>query len=257
MDAILERDVKTAEKTKEASREREEAVRAREFNKNISQNYEKLIGGRAQSTVAYAEPVSERTVEVEPATRREEKPVEFAAPKEAHPLFDGMYFKDGELYSQDTATMEPEVEEKEEEYIAPAPAAATFEEAYQMAASAAHPVQAPDAEEEDALPTRRTLDSIRHDAFTETVENAKLSSYLSSKAKVILMALALVVVAAIVVIAVCTSVINSMGAELARLQAQFTELQSAEAEISAQIRQVTSIESIVEYAQRMGMILAK
>ena len=119
---------------------------------------------------------------------------------------------------------------------------------------------ADDTDEEDALPTRRTMNTLKQVSAqrAETEENAQvgISYMLSSKAKVVLAAIALVIVAALAIICVNTGILNTLDAQIAEVQAVNAELQMNEEAVRTAIEEVMSQENIVEWALSQGMQVA-
>ena len=79
---------------------------------------------------------------------------------------------------------------------------------------------------------------------------------LSSKAKVVLAAIALVIVAALAIICVNTGILNTLDAQIAEVQAVNAELQMNEEAVRTAIEEVMSQENIVEWALSQGMQVA-
>lgn len=166
--------------------------------------------------------------------------VKSEAPAGRRVLFEGITYKNGELYG---------VAQKQES----APAA----EAVAIAAPVAAPVMAPEGEADDAIPTRRTMDTLRR-AEEERVSVARKESVsyaLSSKTKLIIAAVALAIVLVIAIICVNTSIINSLNADIAQLQETSQALASQAAEIEQNIAEVTAWEHVMEFAKQLGMII--
>ncbi len=164
--------------------------------------------------------------------------VKSEAPAGRRVLFEGITYKNGELYG---------VAQKQE--------SAPVAEAVAIAAPVAAPVMAPEGEADDAIPTRRTMDTLRR-AEEERVSAARKESVsyaLSSKTKLIIAAVAIVLVIAI--ICVNTSIINSLNADIAQLQETSQALASQAAEIEQNIAEVTAWEHVMEFAKQLGMII--
>ena len=166
--------------------------------------------------------------------------VKSEAPAGRRVLFEGITYKNGELYG---------VAQKQE--------SAPVAEAVAIAAPVAAPVMAPEGEADDAIPTRRTMDTLRR-AEEERVSAARKESVsyaLSSKTKLIIAAVALAIVLVIAIICVNTSVINSLNADIAQLQETSQALASQAAEIEQNIAEVTAWENVMEFAKQLGMII--
>ncbi len=232
--AVLERTWNSTREETVAIRDeraRLEEAKARAFNGQISNNYARLLYGEPQAT---ATPVMERAPvkESTPADRvASYTPV--TAPASSRRLFDGVTYKDGVIYNA-TATVEAPVETPEVvEKTAP-----TVEET------------------EDSLPTSKTMDTLRRKYNQHEQVSYGTVTELTSKAKLLLATIALVIVVAIAVICVNTSVLNSLNAQIGTLNAQSGELTSEYATLVQQIEDVTSMESVAEFAAQNGMTLS-
>lgn len=174
-----------------------------------------------------------------------------AAPAgEKKQLFEGLTYQNGELIDN-TGTVAP-----------------TYDSSYVPAAPAYAPAQAgvyagtayeDEEDEEDALPTRMTLDAAtRAPQRMETVErseNAVVAFFraLSTKAKVALACVAVVVVAMISLICVNTALLNSAEAAVLSRQEQVQVLAQRAEELQAEIDHYNSEEYINQWAQEHGM----
>ena len=175
-----------------------------------------------------------------------------AAPAaEKKQLFEGLTYQNGELI--DNTVVAPTYDSS---YVPAAPAYAPAEVgAY---AGTAAPVFE-EEDEDDALPTRMTLDAAtRAPQRIETVErqeNAVVGFFraLSTKAKVALACVAVVVVAMISLICVNTALLNSAEAAVLSRQEQVQMLQERADEVQAEIDRYNSEEFINEWAQSQGM----
>lgn len=277
--AVLERKISELEEEQKVSKATAEAQKAFDFNRRISGNYERLMraDGKTLAAEILGEPVAEKTAELtlersvkaapaeeqRTSVRREttaQSPVYQApaypaqasartieAPAYQAPattgrrmLFEGLSYKDGEIIDA-SAPVEAPVRKPAE-----APA-------YRPASA---PVSMPEQEsEEDALPTRRTMDTLRREAVAETSVKAEASFVLSAKAKAVIAAIVLAVIVAIAVICVNTAVINSLNAEISSIESASATLRTQLAGLEDQITNVTSMDSIVAFAQEMGMVL--
>ena len=111
---------------------------------------------------------------------------------------------------------------------------------------------AQEAETEDSLPTRRTMETLRHDA--QKFDRASVMASISAKTKVVLATIALVIIMAITIICINTSLMTSLTADVASLESQAAALQTQASELQANIEEITSEESIVEWAIKNGMV---
>ena len=178
-----------------------------------------------------------------------------AAPAaEKKQLFEGLTYQNGELI--DNTVVAPTYDSS---YVPAAPAYAPAE-AGAYAGTAAPVFEEED--EDDALPTRMTLDAAtRAPQRIETVErqeNAVVGFFraLSTKAKVALACVAVVVVAMISLICVNTALLNSAEAAVLSRQEQVQMLTERAEEIQAQIDHYNSEEFIDQWAQEHGMTRA-
>ena len=176
-----------------------------------------------------------------------------AAPAaEKKQLFEGLTYQNGELIDN-TGTVAPTYDSS---YVPAAPAYAPAE-AGAYAGTAAPVFEEED--EDDALPTRMTLDAAtRAPQRIETVErqeNAVVGFFraLSTKAKVALACVAVVVVAMISLICVNTALLNSAEAAVLSRQEQVQVLTERAEELQAQIDRYNSQEYIDQWAQEHGM----
>ncbi len=263
--AILER---TLPYTEEESPERREARaraeerEAREFNGRISENYARIFGGEPYASEqpaaapqaaaasapvlekAYAAPAADFDADMTARRISQYVPVRSIEKKG---LFDGLSYKDGVLY--DAAAVAAPVEIP---VSAPAP----------MPAPAPAPMPAPAAaeeEDEDARPTSRTMETLRRreavSAEPQSRQTFGAAYELTNKAKLLLAAIALVVVVALAIICVNTSVLSTLSTELGTLETAAETLRAQAMSIEQSIDAVQSFENVAEFAQQMGMIL--
>ena len=259
--AILER---TLPYTEEESPERREARaraeerEAREFNGRISENYARIFGGEPYASEqpaaapqaaaasapvlekAYAAPAADFDADMTARRISQYVPVRSIEKKG---LFDGLSYKDGVLY--DAAAVAAPVEiPVSAPALAPAP----------MPAPAAA-----EEEDEDARPTSRTMETLRRreavSAEPQSRQTFGAAYELTNKAKLLLAAIALVVVVALAIICVNTSVLSTLSTELGTLETAAETLRAQAMSIEQSIDAVQSFENVAEFAQQMGMIL--
>ena len=170
--------------------------------------------------------------------------VAYAPAKNKPRLFEGLIYKDGELIDLNApAAAAPAV-------AAPAPA-----QMPEMPAAPAAPVAAPS--EEDALPTRRTMETLRRgvEMTEEGVQTGTgLLSSLSLKTKLILCAIAAAVVLIIALICVNTGILSSANADIVVKEAQLRDLQTQYAQMQEELDYLQSPEYIDAWAQENGMV---
>lgn len=268
--AVLEREISKLEEEKRTSKATAEAQKAFDFNRRISGNYEKLMraDGKALTAEILGEPVVaekaatltlERSVaapaEERVSVRREsaaQTPVSrtpvmtpaYEAPANGRKiLFAGLSYKDGEIIDASAPAVAP-VKAPEE-----TPA---YRPAYRPAPA---PVAVPERENEDALPTRRTMDTLRREATASVATEATSTFQISAKAKAVIAVLVLAIVVAIAVICANTAIINTLNAEISSIESASAQLESRLAGLQEQITEVRSEENVIQFAEEMGMVL--
>ncbi|MGN0822521.1 MAG: hypothetical protein ACI4NG_01980 [Candidatus Gallimonas sp.] len=119
------------------------------------------------------------------------------------------------------------------------------------------PVEAPTASEEDALPTRRTMDTLRRSESRSAAQEEQIGLFaaLTPRAKLVFATVICAIVLALVVICVNTSVLNSLGAEVSALESVAVGLRSEAERLGEEIFNATSRESVLAFAQKMGWVL--
>ena len=114
-------------------------------------------------------------------------------------------------------------------------------------------------EDEDARPTSRTMETLRRreavSAEPQSRQTFGAAYELTNKAKLLLAAIALVVVVALAIICVNTSVLSTLSTELGTLETAAETLRAQAMSIEQSIDAVQSFENVAEFAQQMGMIL--
>lgn len=230
--AILEREItriRSERVLETANTERDTEKARREFNERISDNYQKLLRGTETAFRPVAEAKAEEAVSFA-AERIAQYRTAPMTPAGKKVLFSDVTYKNGELI-----TDKPQSTEK------------TMSET----------VVAPQTEvenEEDSMPTRRTMDTL-HRAQASVSVGEQISSAISSKMKLALAVVSLVVIMAIAIICINTGVLNSLTADVSALQAQAGVLQTQAAELANEIVRVTGWENIMQFAQSLGMII--
>lgn len=179
-------------------------------------------------------------------------------------LFEGLAYKNGELIDTRAAAAAPAAAPAPV-FAAAAPAVApapVFTPAAPAYAPAPAPVQAPAApavkpSEDDALPTRRTLDTLQRGAeMTQTDAQTRtgLLAALSLKTKLVLCAIAATIVLIIALICVNTGILSAANAEIVVKEAQLRDLQSQYAQMQEELNYLQSDEYIDAWAQQNGMV---
>lgn len=188
-----------------------------------------------------------------------------AAPARKKALFENVAYVNGELVERNPETEEltrvfdnatyaqPKVREEVKAPVADEPKDAR-----------ASAVAEPETEdtEEDALPTRRTMESVIRSASvqeitvtdTRTGFKAAITS-LSTKMKIVLLTVATAILLAIVLICVNTSIIRSLDSDLSDLRGRATEQQTTYENLQKESDLYTDPDSeiVAEWAQNNGM----
>ena len=114
------------------------------------------------------------------------------------------------------------------------------------------------AEDEDAVPTRRTMDTLIRPAAKvaeEPEEKVGFRTVLSTKTKVVLAVVCAAIVLALVLIGVNSGIIRSIESDIAIRRTQLDELTKATQSVQEQIADLTTPESIAEWAAKNNMVL--
>ncbi len=165
----------------------------------------------------------------------------YTAPAGKRELFAGISYKNGELIAEAPAVADS---------VAPAYAPAPVKEP--------EPAYVPD--EDDAVPTARTMNTLRQsEAQTASAERTKFLSAVSTRAKIVLAAVVFAIVMAIVVICINTGIINSLDANVTDLKAQVLREQQVYNDLGFQIEQIKNFEGpisemVKDYAESNGMV---
>ncbi len=110
-------------------------------------------------------------------------------------------------------------------------------------------------ESDDALPTPKTLESIREKPIENKREESeeRIPQGLSAKTKVILAALAATIAILIAIISINTAVLNSVRASIREREGTLTELSETLSGIETEIGDLTSFENVENWANSHGM----
>lgn len=246
----------------------------REHSDHISENYRRLLFDNAESwssaaesavptlerqsirTEAYApvretapvhESVREETAEISPSNTAQRLADYVAYPAGSKKvLFEGLAYKNGELIDTRAPAQAPKAE------AVVAPVAPAFVPAPAPAPAAA-PVQAP--AEEDALPTRRTLDTLRRsDSAAEEQTRTNALAALSLKTKLVLCAIAAAIILAIVIVCINTGLLSAVNADILAKNARLEELTRNYTQIQEDLDAIRDPSNIDEWAQENGMV---
>ncbi len=222
--------------------ERERIVE-REHAENIRSNYLKLLDANfnlreenAPVTTENKTHTAEESV-VRPAERLASY-VAVAPTATRRNLFEGITYKDGVLTDKDGVLTE---DKKATSQIAVAPALAPTTE----------------TTEEDALPTPRTMETLRQNAMQSAVEevskHAGFFASISTKTKVILAAVVTAIILLFTLICVNTGIINGLDSNLETLRARYAEQTETYAELQEELGSVDEL--VQEWAQANGYVL--
>ncbi len=157
-------------------------------------------------------------------------------------LFSNYEYKDHTLYrtdvTEDTATAIPE------------------------AAPAFRPETVPEAENEDLLPTRRTMEMLqrgalyRPDTETEMKQEERVGFFasLSAKTKMVLAIVSALIVVAIALVCINTGIINSIKSGITSKEEELRGLTEYSEELNGRIEEVTDPAYVDDYAEHeLGM----
>lgn len=186
-----------------------------------------------------------------------------AAPARKKVLFDDYAYVNGELMQKN-----PETEEMTPVFnaaaAAPAPAyKEVYAPVYEEPVDSATVAEPETEEDEDALPTRRTMESVIRSATVQEVKitsktqsgfKAALSA-LSTKMKVVLISVVTAILLAIVLICVNTGIIRSLDSDLTDLKGRATQEQTTYENLQRESDLYTDPDSeiVTDWAMNNGM----
>lgn len=263
MDALLTRQTRKSES---------ELAKAQEMHaKDIHENYKKILEGRGGSDPNGAVKASVAVKEAAPVVREPAAPVapqpreSAGKPREAeytpsaaeriasferlplktnsakNILFENVIYHNGELKGYELSS----------------PRAATAAEEKPQTKAEVAPAPAGEAESEDARPTPRTMATLHGAAAMvqqeEEEEKVGFFAALGKRAKLVLAAVTFIVVLAIAIICINSSLINSLQAQIGELGEEAADLETRASQIAENIQDITSEESIAEWAIENGM----
>lgn len=188
---------------------------------------------------------SPRVVDYAPVTEPQTEEKQDSAPVRA-PLFEGLSYRNGQLYDVNAPVLEPE--------IAPAPYTAPVVE------PSREPAYMPEYDpsfipsEEDALPTPRTMESLRSRIREQEENNVGFFASLSLKTKLVLAAVAAAIVVLIALVCVNTAILNSLAAAIDTRQEQVMQLAETAESIRTEIDELTDPVNIAAWAEENGMV---
>lgn len=108
-------------------------------------------------------------------------------------------------------------------------------------------------EGEDALPTKRTMESVRHAEDNAERQEAGFLSALSLKTKLVLAAVTAVIIILLAAICVNTAILNSLNANVTARQSDLDRLTETYTGIVEEITDLTSPDNIDQWAFEHGM----
>lgn len=146
------------------------------------------------------------------------------------PTFEEELYRQGILMD---ATLSPDTEPVEAPYYSPS--------------------YMPDIQEEDALPTRRTLETIRHNEEVENEDKITFFGALSIKVKVALAVVTATVLLLIAVMCINTAILKGINSGVAQRETQVALLADALTGIESEIADLTSRENVENWAIEHGM----
>lgn len=161
------------------------------------------------------------------------------APPAEHDLFGGILDK-----SVQASVYTPTAPERE-----PEPISMPMTETY--GSGTEYETSALGEEDEDAVPTRRTM---LHRNVAQTQEETRLLSALSLKTKLVLAAVAAVVVLLLAVVCINTAIINSIDRAAEERTTRLTQLTETMESIDSEIGELTSPEYVEAWAAEHGML---
>ncbi|MBR7186621.1 MAG: hypothetical protein IKD43_03960 [Clostridia bacterium] len=104
--------------------------------------------------------------------------------------------------------------------------------------------------EDEAIPTAATM---IHRTAAEEV-HVGFWAALSAKTKLLLATVGMAIVVAVMIVCVNTAVINSINADIAAKQARLNGIAHATQQLEQEIEDLTDVESVGEWAQQNGMV---
>lgn len=184
---------------------------------------------------------SQRVVDYAPVAEPA-APEKAAAPART-PLFEGVSFHRGETATASAPAYVPAYEPT----YTPTPVQEPVKPVY---APEYDPSYTPS--EEDALPTRKTMSTIRREE--ETDKEVGFFAALSTKTKLVLAAVVAAIAVLIALVCINTAVLKSLNTDISTREAEIVRLSQESQNIQAEIAEVTDAENVSEWALEQGMI---
>ena len=237
--SVLERKLNKPDETRRDIKKSD--IEAEHFSK-MHENYEKLVYApvNAIKEARTAAPAAPAAPAQTPASNYRQITEDYMR-YEAHESFGTEFFEGVEYRDFALGTTEPVVEEPK---IQP-----TLQTKVQTA------VAANEASEEDALPTRRTMETIRRVEQTSVAEavNTSFLSALTPRIKTALIAVAVAVVVAIILVMVNAGIIKSLDGRISLRESEIEYLEQQATEILSEIESISDPENIAQWAEEHGM----
>lgn len=232
--ATLEREIEKQDE--QLSERRVQSAAESEHADRIADNYRKLIfAGAAEMQSEEAQRATAEAVVLEApaaeanASERFADYTPIAAPAaHRHLLFENLTYKEGELLDGNEPAGELSVATESES-------------------------------EEDATPTSRTMETLRHNvqqSETAAVYKTSFFASISPKAKIAMLVVAVAAFVILALVFINVAILNSLDAGIAAREAELNELKSRSYELTAEIDRITDPENIDAWAQANGMTQA-
>lgn len=242
--AVLEREIVKNDETEQRELKLAEA-------KHTASRHEAYLRSFGGSKVESAK-VLDRQAPAPTVEKKTEMPADhgiaFAPARKPRALFMDVEYRDGTLVNK---TTEQPVDVLVKAPEAPAPAAPKAEAIVVPA-----PVQ---TDEDDAVPTRRTMETLKQTAALAQEEQTEIKTgffaALSARTKLVLLAVTAAIVLALIVICINTAVLNSINADVTNLRGKLNEQQDTYASLSEEIESLEdpNSEVVSKWAQDHGM----
>lgn len=104
--------------------------------------------------------------------------------------------------------------------------------------------------EEDSMPTRETMETLRH---MQSAEETGFFAALSKKTKIVLAAVVAAIALLIAIVCINTAVINAINADIASHQQEVERLTQQANDVQSEIDELTDPENIAAWAIEQGM----
>ncbi len=162
---------------------------------------------------------------------------QYSPAKERGRLFETLVYQNGELL--DTAAPVREIE------------APIYEPSYVPAMQEEQAIEA--SEDEDALPTRRTMESIHREESAAEARQTSMLSALSTRTKIVLATVAGIIALLLAIVCINTAIINSINEDVRTREDELARLEETMNGIDSEIERLTSQENVESWAVAHGM----